>query len=148
MPEWSEEVALELEALQATYGDDLLINERECVVSMLLQPSSPQEQAYVQFQLQLTLPSSYPEAAAPSIALQDAKGLGSSRLAGLQQLLQQEAAGMLGEMMLGQLFESGRDWLNDNNWPEGRQEEICMLQRQRLSACVVFDTEVCDCAVC
>jgi hypothetical protein len=121
MPKWSEEVALELEALQATYGDDLLLNEPEGVVSMLLQPSSLQEQTYVQLQLQLTLPSSYPEAAAPGICLQDAKGLGSCRLAGLQQLLQQEADGMLGEMMLGQLFERCRDWLNDNNWPEGMQ---------------------------
>lgn len=121
MPEWSEEAAVELEALQATYGDDLFLDETQGVVSMLLQPSSAQEQAYVQCQLQLTLHSSYPEAAAPGICLQEAKGLGSSRLAGLQQLLQQEAGSMIGEMMLGQLFESCRDWLNDHNWPEGAQ---------------------------
>ncbi|WIA13968.1 hypothetical protein OEZ85_002536 [Tetradesmus obliquus] len=36
---------------------------------------------------------------------------------------------MIGEMMLGQLFESCRDWLNDHNWPEGPcifcLEELC-----------------------
>jgi hypothetical protein len=119
MPEWSEEVALELEALHATYGDEIVLDEVKSTVSMLLQPSEPQEQAYIQCLLQLTVPSSYPGAAAPGVGLQDVKGLGSSRLAALQLLLQQEADGMLGEMMLGQLFECGRDWLNDNNRPEG-----------------------------
>jgi hypothetical protein len=129
MPEWTEEVALELEALQATYGDDLFLNDATSTVSMLLQPSEPQEQAYIQCLLQLTVPSSYPEAAAPGVDLQDAKGLGSSRLAALLALLQQEADGMLGEMMLGQLFECGRDWLNDNNRPEGEQFRSLMYQR-------------------
>lgn len=121
MPDWGEEVAVELEALRATYEDDLALDELAGMVSMLLQPSEPQEHAYVQCLLQVTVPRGYPEAAAPGIALQEAKGLGSSRLKALQGLLQREADGMLGEMMLGQLFECGRDWLNDNNWPEGRQ---------------------------
>lgn len=134
MPSWNEDVALEVEALNATYGEELVQNDGS--VSMLLQPSSDTpNNTYVQCQLVLGVAdSAYPEQS-PNIQLQDVKGLGSNRLAALQAHLESEAASMLGEMVLGQLFESAKDWLTENNWPEGEQQlsassHVCIMLRQ------------------
>lgn len=106
--------------LQAMYSDELKIQEPKGVVSMLLAPSDSSQEAYVQCQLELAVHDQYPEQA-PGISLQEARGLGSTRLAALQAELQREASVMLGEMMLGQLFECAKDWLSRNNCPEGEQ---------------------------
>eukprot|EP00878_Enallax_costatus_P024174 GHUV01025774.1.p1 GENE.GHUV01025774.1~~GHUV01025774.1.p1 ORF type:complete len:180 (+),score=14.53 GHUV01025774.1:145-684(+) len=132
----NEDVALEIEALEATYGEELTTDESG--VSMLLRPlvDAPND-AYVQCELRLGVAgTAYPQQS-PSIQLQDAKGLGTCRFAALEARLREEAASMLGEMVLGQLFESAKDWLTEHNWPAGEQ--------QRSFCFCVYDTCACSC---
>eukprot|EP00775_Hariotina_reticulata_P006057 gene6057-6295_t len=109
---WNEDVQLEVEALQATF-DNLSVNDSQHTISMRVTPTgsivaNPQEQdeesCFVDVVLQLAFRQGYP-LAAPEILLRDSHGLGSARLADLQQHLQQEADALLGEMMIGHLFD-------------------------------------------
>lgn len=113
---WSEDVAIEIEALQATYAESLVIAEQQLQVSMCIQPQ--QEQHYVQCQLLLTAPSDYPSQQPPAIQLQDVKGF-VNRQEQLQQLLMAEAAELTGELLLGHLFEAAKAWLTEHDQPEG-----------------------------
>lgn len=133
MASFSEDVALEIEALEATYGEELTTDDKS--VAMLLRPvvDHPSD-AYVQCEVRLgVLGTAYPEES-PSIQLHDAKGLGSCRLAALEAHLREEAACMLGELVLGHLFESAKDWLTQHNWPEGEQQDSELLS---MHTCVV-----------
>ena len=115
---WSDDVSIELEALHATYSDEVVLNESQQQVSMQLVPihedSQPQ---YVQCQLLLTLSQQYPNEP-PSIELLDVKGF-TGRQDQLQQQLVGEASELAGELLLGLLFESAKAWLTEHNCPEG-----------------------------
>lgn len=115
---WSEEVAIEIEALQATYADSLVVAEEQRQVSMCIQPQEEQQQHYVQCQLLLTASPDYPRQQAPAIQLQDVKGF-VNRQEQLQQLLMAEAAELTGELLLGHLFEAAKAWLTEHDQPEG-----------------------------
>jgi len=125
---WNEDMQLEVEALHATF-DNITVNDSQHSISMRITPAGssvaiPQQQdeqsCFVDVVLELAVQDSYPHAAA-EITLRDSHGLGSSRLADLQQHLQQEADLLLGEMMIGHLFECAREFITSNNWPEGSQ---------------------------
>jgi hypothetical protein len=125
MPSWSDDVAIEIEALQATYGSDLILNESQQQVSMLVLPQQDavqqqQQQHYVQCLLSFTLPADYPSPA-PAIHIQDAKGF-INRQDQLQQQLTADAAELAGELLLGHLFEAAKAWLTDNDAPEGEEK--------------------------
>lgn len=132
MSSWSEDVAIEIEALQATYGTDLILNEPQQQVSMLVLPhqdavQQQQQQHYVQCLLSFTLPAEYPSQA-PAIHIQDAKGF-INRHDQLQQQLTADAVDLAGELLLGHLFEAAKVWLNDNDVPEGEQRvpQLCFI---------------------
>lgn len=116
---WREDVAEEVEALQATYADDLQCDEASQQLSMLLLPplEDDSQQHFVQCMVQLTVGPAYP-AAAPKIALQDVRGF-QAREQQLTNHLADEAAQMEGEMVLGLLFEAAKAWLAEHDWPEG-----------------------------
>jgi hypothetical protein len=118
---WSEDVAVEIEALQATYADNLVIDEEQQQVSMCIQPQQEQQQNYVQCQLLLTTPPDYPSEQPPAIQLQDVKGF-VNRQDQLQQLLVAEAVELTGELLLGHLFEAAKAWLTEQDQPEGMWE--------------------------
>lgn len=115
---WSEDIAIEIEALQATYADSLVIAEEQLQVSMCMQPQQDQQQHYVQCQLLLTALPDYPSQQPPAIQLQDVKGF-VNRQEQLQQLLVAEAAELTGELLLGHLFEAAKAWLTEHDQPEG-----------------------------
>lgn len=118
---WGDEVAIEVEALQATYGHELHVDGTLQQISMTVLPQQDhtQQQHFVQCQLQLTLPAAYPAEQPPDIQLQDVRGF-VNRQEQLQQLLAADAVELTGELLLGLLFETTKAWLTDNNWPEGK----------------------------
>jgi hypothetical protein len=120
MTVWSEDVAVEIEALQATYGDDLAFDKHMQQISMTVLPQQDisKQQHYVQCQLLLTLSPEYPSKQPPSIQLQDVKGF-VNRQHQLQEQLAVDAVELTGELLLGHLFEAAKAWLTEQDWPEG-----------------------------
>lgn len=118
--EWSEDAAVEIEALQATYGDELHLEAPLQQISTLVLPQQAQEdgqQHYVQCQLLFTLPADYPSSA-PSIQLRDVRGF-VNRQEQLQQQLDADAVELAGELLVGHLIEAAKAWLTEQDWPEG-----------------------------
>jgi E3 ubiquitin-protein ligase RNF25 len=131
MPEWSEDVAVEIEALQATYGDALTLDEPLQQISMLVLPNAAgqqQQQHFVECQLVCTLSASYPSST-PTIKLRDVRGF-VNRQEQLQQQLSADADELEGELLLGHLFESAKAWLSDQDHPEGESSRNCSHTRQ------------------
>jgi hypothetical protein len=120
---WSEDVAVEVEALQATYGDDLVLDERLQQISMTVLPQQDSKQHYVQCQLLLTLPPQYPSEHPPTIHLQGVKGF-TNRQHQLQEQLAADAVELTGELLMGHLFEAAKAWLTEQDWPEGVVHDV------------------------
>lgn len=118
---WGEEVSVEVEALKATYDDEVKFNSSVQQVSMLImpiQPSSPDiQQHFVECHVVLSLPADYPSQP-PQIQLTQVKGFAMRQHQLLRQLSDQ-ASEMQGELQLGLLFEAVRSWLTEHNYPEG-----------------------------
>lgn len=113
-----EDAAHEIEALQATYGDDVVIDQAQQQISMLLTPlEDSAQQQYVRCQLVASLGCDYPSEP-PAVQLADVKGF-SNRQDQLLQQLNAEAAELAGELVLCHLFESAKSWLTAHNCPEG-----------------------------
>lgn len=125
MTVWGEDVAVEIEALQATYGDDLHLDEPLQQISMTVLPQQDlsKQQHYVQCQLLLTLPPEYPSDQPPSIQLQEVKGF-ANRQQQLQEQLAADAVELTGELLLGHLFEAAKVWLTEQDWPEGMAHDV------------------------
>lgn len=117
MSGWGEDVGVEVEALQATYGEELLLDEQHQQVSMVMMPAMESSQHFVQFQLLLSVTPQYPQEL-PGIELVDVKGF-TNRQDQLMHQLTTEASGLAGELLLGLLFESAKTWLAEHNHPEG-----------------------------
>ena len=139
-------VAIELEALEVTYGESLEVLARKPLqVSLHVTPFTGEDesQQYVCADLCMAVTADYPEAL-PDIQLRNCKGaqtccsafsdavsmleshrlpvhagLSDARQAQLRSRLQEEAVGLAGSMMLGHLAETARDALTAMNSPEG-----------------------------
>jgi len=123
MSGWGEDVGVEVEALQATYGEELLLDEQHQQVSMVMMPAMESSQHFVQFQLLLSVTPQYPQEL-PGIELVDVKGF-TNRQDQLMHQLTTEASGLAGELLLGLLFESAKTWLAEHNHPEGMLSACC-----------------------
>ncbi|GAB4815582.1 hypothetical protein N2152v2_002628 [Parachlorella kessleri] len=123
-----EELAVELEALQFTYNDQLEADAAGALLFLKLVPRGTEDEfeRYVRATLRLTLPPGYPTEL-PFVQLVDAKGkpgkryyrLSDKQLAACQQALHHEAASLRGEMMLGHLCETAIDLVTAANHPSG-----------------------------
>ncbi|GFR47381.1 hypothetical protein Agub_g9094, partial [Astrephomene gubernaculifera] len=120
-----EVLQIELEALTATYADDVVIKENcsddgyVVIIDLRLAPRvSEQHEAFLSGRLRLGVLPGYPETS-PSIDVLDTKGIGDQRLANLRERLQGEASALAGEMALGALCEAALDWATEENHPEG-----------------------------
>ncbi len=100
------ELGFEVEALRATFGDDVqvLSDPLRVVVDVYPHTGEDVSKRYVEATLCFTLTDGYPAAGPPSITMQ-AKGLGDNRERELKQLLSHEAIQLAGELMLGHLCE-------------------------------------------
>ena len=120
----------ELEALQATYSEDELSCRQTCgptgdkdatvAVHATVQPHTAHDEStkFVELVVVFNLPLDYPEQP-PGISIRDCKGVGDARAAQLLGLLKAEAAGLLGELVLGHLIEVAKEWATQHNHPEG-----------------------------
>jgi RWD domain len=124
---WGEDEALEIDALYATYGEDVVsVDPGARCVSLALVPPRPSaeestSQHFLEFKLRLTLPVGYPYECsnAMRIELLQPRGLSSERLSVVASLLEAEAASLTGEMAMGAVFDAAREWLGNNDIPEG-----------------------------
>lgn len=137
-------VALELEALEATYGGgggcfgengadgasastssppffSILARAPHPTITARLTPRGVGKgAAYVEATLTLTAPPGYPSCAQPvAVSLSAVRGLGDARRAALAAGLAAEAASLVGDAALGTLIEAGLDGLTALNAPEG-----------------------------
>lgn len=129
----SEELGIELEALEATYGDELSIqqNQQHLQISIQLQPQDAEQcRHFVQCSLLLSCHvDDYPASQPPSIQLQDVKGF-AARQEQLLQTLSADAAELAGELLLGHLIEAATSWLTDHNCPEGECFNVAHSRQQ------------------
>jgi hypothetical protein len=116
---------LELEALTATYADDVTIETNQIdgkcpvIVTFQLAPRAVESHdAYVASVMRVRVPHGYPDVS-PWIELLDTKGIGDQRLALLSEALRAEASALQGELALGALCEHALDWMTEENRPEG-----------------------------
>lgn len=117
----SEDVELEVEALHATYADDLVMSRQgpRLHLSVPVTPRDGDEHRhFVSAVLELKVGPGYP-AQPPAVQVSGAKGLGDARVAALAGLVRSEAAALQGELMLGHLIETARDYATQENSPEG-----------------------------
>lgn len=96
-------LAVELEALAATHGEEVQIAGRCASVSLAPHTGQDEFTRFVEAKLTLMLPAGYPEVP-PRIKLA-CKGLGDMREQQLRQLLEKEAEQLRGELVLGHLCE-------------------------------------------
>lgn len=120
-----DDLAVELEALAATYGDEVTIvkpgddEKYLCIINFHMAPRGVEfYNAYVTGVMRLMIPRGYPDVS-PCIELLDTKGLGDQRLAVLNQRLCSEADMLMGDMALGALCEHALDLMTEQNRPEG-----------------------------
>jgi len=109
----------ELEALEAIYMDDLIINIDElATLQMTLHPATADDddKKFVCLTLICTLTKQYPEKK-PSFDLKNPRGLSDAHLASIKENLEALAGQKIGEMMLYDLLEYARGSLTDNNHP-------------------------------
>ncbi|XP_029462700.1 E3 ubiquitin-protein ligase RNF25 isoform X2 [Rhinatrema bivittatum] len=122
---------LEVEVLESIYLDELRVSKGSSrlepwEVSITLYPATAddQETQYVRFCLMLSVPPQYPQEA-PTISIQNPRGLSDEQLHFISQKLKIVAETGLGSPIMYDLIEKGKELLTDNNIPHG-QCVICL----------------------
>ncbi|GAX77937.1 hypothetical protein CEUSTIGMA_g5379.t1 [Chlamydomonas eustigma] len=121
----NELLEIEVEALKATYGYDVEVMDFEehkqlCkIISVKIYPHTADDLSlrYVEVKLTFELPLGYPEEETASVQISQERGLGFQREAQLLQSLREEAATLLGDLVLGHLCEVAKDYLTKENYP-------------------------------
>ncbi|GIL64520.1 hypothetical protein Vafri_18417 [Volvox africanus] len=124
---------IELEALTATYANEVTISEPDkddCCLAMISLHLAPRgvdmHDAYVTGVLRLQVPLGYPDVS-PNVELLDTKGISDERLALLRKQLCGAASMLAGEMALGAICEHALDWMTEHNRPEGTRTTAPIL---------------------
>jgi hypothetical protein len=111
----AEEQAMEIEALQATYMDDItILNTSPHQFEIKLEPNPGGADNNVIISLNITFPPRYPQEV-PQIVITPIKGLKDSDCEGLQKILHAEAEQNLGMMMILILAQTAKDWVASKN---------------------------------
>ena len=108
---YDEEIAMEMEALGAIFGDQFeQSSSKSC--SILAVPNA--DEAHVSCYLDWTLPDNYPDSP-PGLQVRNNKGLNDKWLQELQSKLTNAASDMTGAPMIFNLVEMSREWLTERN---------------------------------
>jgi RWD domain len=123
MSDQQEEQEMEAEALTAIFDSHFSIIQGDCmpfVWKIVLWPEQQQQQDdqgdnHVGIELQVTLPTSYPDTGLPECHIDILKGLTGEHVSILLQLAQEEAEANAGIPCVFAICERLREWLVENN---------------------------------
>ena len=136
MTDYEEEQSMELEALEAIYGDDYVPSSsgsgREGAVQLVPLPGEGEEENHVALTLSFLFPETYPDVV-PEITLESQRGLKEDALNELRAKLKGEAEESVGMPMIFNLAESAKEWLMERNIKseDSMSMHEQMVERQR-----------------
>eukprot|EP01116_Phalansterium_solitarium_P011053 TRINITY_DN26663_c0_g1_i1.p1 TRINITY_DN26663_c0_g1~~TRINITY_DN26663_c0_g1_i1.p1 ORF type:complete len:216 (-),score=76.54 TRINITY_DN26663_c0_g1_i1:424-1071(-) len=141
-----DELAMEIEALQAIYMDDFqMLGESPTRFQIVLVPQ-PGGTNYVGLTVEVELSPGYPNEA-PTVHLVDSFGISGEQIDALEDQVKVQAEAELGTSMIFNLAATVKEWLDDNNVdPEAKErarrlkEEEEIEKRRALGTPVTVDT--------